>query len=152
MPWRIPGAELQSQGQGRAIGDHGTGLVEIINWWRRRELNPRPRKSAVERLRAFPVRRFSTAALETGKKQRLSPIVFGFRLQAEALDLLLRNDAAGSRAGPWTRGGYLKLGSVCKLRIGSFRFPIVLRELGTRHAFPQRFNPVENRYAPSRLL
>jgi hypothetical protein len=72
-------------------------------------LNPRPRKSTVERLRAFPVRRFSTAALETGKKQRLSPIDSGFRLQAEALDLLLRNDAAGSRAGPWTRGGYLKI-------------------------------------------
>src|ERR1035437_10775595 len=36
------------------------------------------------------------------------------------------------------------LGSVCKLRIGSFGFPIVLRELGTRHASPPRFNPVES--------
>src|SRR6266566_746234 len=27
-----------------------------MKWWRRRELNPRPRKSIAKRLRAFPVR------------------------------------------------------------------------------------------------
>jgi hypothetical protein len=38
----------------------------------------------------------------------------------------------------------MKLGSVCKLLvIGSCMFPIVLRELGTRHAFTLQFNPVE---------
>ena len=37
----------------------------------------------------------------------LSPIDFGLRLQAEALDLLLQNDAPGPRAGPSARGGYL---------------------------------------------
>ena len=37
-----------------------------------------------------------------------------------------------------------ELGGVCKLLIiGSCCFPIVLRELGTRHAFTQRFDPVE---------
>ena len=36
------------------------------------------------------------------------------------------------------------LGGECKLLIGSYGFPIVLRELGTRHAFPSRFNPVES--------
>ena len=76
-------------------------------WWRRRESNPRPRKSTVERLRAFPVRWFSTASLDTGKRKRLSPIDSGFRLQAEALDLLLQDDALGPRAGPSTQGGYL---------------------------------------------
>ena len=37
-------------------------------WWRRRELNPRPRKSIAKRLRAFPVRYFSTAPCGTGKR------------------------------------------------------------------------------------
>jgi ATP-dependent Clp protease adaptor protein ClpS len=36
--------------------------------------------------------------------------------------------------------------------IGSSGFPIVLRELGTRHAFPQRFNPVESVAPPSELM
>jgi hypothetical protein len=46
-------------------------------------------------------------SLGTGKKKRLSPIDSGFRLQAEALDLLLQNDALGPRAGPSAQGGYL---------------------------------------------
>ena len=80
-----------------------------MEWWRRRELNPRPRKSTAKRLRAFPVRWFSTASLETGKRKRLSPIDFGFRLQAEALGQILQNDALGPRAGPSAQGGYLKI-------------------------------------------
>jgi len=35
------------------------------------------------------------------------------------------------------------LSGVCKLRVGSSVFPIVLRELGTRHDFPTLFHPVE---------
>ena len=31
-------------------------------------------------------------------------------------------------------------------------FPIVLRELGTRHAFPQRFNPVEPGAPPFNII
>src|SRR5215471_19769009 len=62
------------------------------------------------------------------------------------------NPAFGSRRKPWTysckmtpsgrvqahrpRAATYKLGSESKLLIGSFRFPIVLRELGTRHDFP----------------
>jgi hypothetical protein len=46
-----------------------------------------------------------------------------------------------------------RLGSVSKLlSIGSFGFPIVLRELGTRHAFTQRFDPVEAVAPPIRGL
>ena len=48
-------------------------------------------------------------SLDTGEKKRLSPIKSGFRLQAEALDLLLQDDALGPRAGPSTQGGYLKI-------------------------------------------
>jgi hypothetical protein len=52
-----------------------------------------------------------------------------------------------------TRSGYLRLGSVSKLLvIGSYGFPIVLRELGTRHAFTLQFNPVEAVTPPSSLL
>ena len=72
-------------------------------------MNPRPRKSTARRLRAFPVRWFSTAPLETGKRKQLSPIDFGFRLQAEASDLLLQDDALGPRAGPSAQGGYLMI-------------------------------------------
>jgi hypothetical protein len=57
----------------------------------------------------------------------------------------------GERAGSSTEAHYLtvKLGSVCKLLIiGSYGFPIVLRELGTRHAFTQRSNPVETGAPP----
>jgi hypothetical protein len=43
------------------------------------------------------------------------------------------------------------LGGECKLLIGSYGFPIVLRELGTRHAFPSRFNPVESVTPPFRF-
>ena len=82
--------------------------------------------------------------METGKKQRLSPIDSGFRLQAEALDLLLRNDAAGSRAGPWTRGGYLELGSECKLLIGSFGFRSFYGSSEPGTTSHVRCNPVES--------
>jgi len=37
-------------------------------WWRRRELNPRPRKFPAKRLRAFPIRWFSSAPCGTGKR------------------------------------------------------------------------------------
>jgi hypothetical protein len=43
------------------------------------------------------------------------------------------------------------LGGECKLLIGSYGFPFVLRELGTRHAFPSRFNPVEAVSPPFRF-
>ncbi len=35
--------------------------------------------------------------------------------------------------------------------VGNYVFPIVLRELGTRHAFPSRFNPVETVAPPNHL-
>src|SRR5580700_10272349 len=52
-------------------------------WWRRRELNPRPRKSTAKRLRAFPIRYFSTAPSEPARGKRLSLIGLGFQLQTE---------------------------------------------------------------------
>lgn len=58
----------------------------------------------------------------------------------------------GRRTGAPTYSGYLKLGSVCKLRVGSYGFPIVLRELGTRHASTQRINPVETVAPPGDRL
>ena len=44
-----------------AFGFAKDGVNGHKNWWRRRELNPRPRKSTAKRLRAFPVRYFSSA-------------------------------------------------------------------------------------------
>ena len=38
-------------------------------WWRRRELNPRPKWPSMTRLRACPIRNLSPA-LRTGKKER----------------------------------------------------------------------------------
>ena len=112
-------------------------------------MNPRPRKSCIKRLRAFPVRWFSTATLETGKKRRLSPIDFGFRLRTEALDLLLQSDVLNPRAGPAGQNGYLetrrRMQTACYWQ---FCFPIVLRELGTRHDSPRQNQSRRNRCAP----
>ena len=76
-------------------------------WWRRRELNPRPRKPAMKRLRAFPIRWLSAAALEPARKRRLSPIVVSLLLLTEALGPILENDAHWMPSRPSTRGGYL---------------------------------------------
>ena len=112
-------------------------------------MNPRPRKSCIKRLRAFPVRWFSTATLETGKKRRLSPIDFGFRLRTEALDLLLQSDVLNPRAGPAGQNGYLetrrRMQTACYWQ---FCFPIVLRELGTRHDFLHKMQSRRIRCAP----
>jgi hypothetical protein len=37
------------------------------SWWRRRELNPRPRKPAMQSLRVYPVLACLTATYKTGK-------------------------------------------------------------------------------------
>ena len=49
-----------------AIGNKYSILKEI-NWWRRRESNPRPRKLAVKSLHAYPVRWLSAANIRAGK-------------------------------------------------------------------------------------
>jgi ATP-dependent Clp protease adaptor protein ClpS len=49
------------------------------------------------------------------------------------------------------RAATYKLGSVCKLLIGSYWFPIVLRELGTRHDFPRQMQSRRIRCAPFQL-
>jgi hypothetical protein len=41
------------------------------------------------------------------QEERLSPIDFGFRLQTEALGLLLQDDALSPSAGPSDQSGYL---------------------------------------------
>ncbi len=74
-----------------------------------------------------------------------SPIDLGLMLRTEALQPIPLYDAHSPPRGLDGWSGYLiKLGGVCELCVGSSVFPIVLRELGTRHASPPRFNPVES--------
>ena len=85
----------------------GTGQLE--SWWRRRESNPRPKKPAVKRLRAFPIQCLSAAALEPARKRRLSPIIVSLLLRAEALGPILEDDAHRIPSRPGTLGGYLEI-------------------------------------------
>jgi hypothetical protein len=39
------------------------------SWWRRRELNPRPRKPIVRSLRVYPVLKFRRTPYKTGKSE-----------------------------------------------------------------------------------
>ena len=74
-----------------------------------------------------------------------SPIDLDLMLRTEALQPIPLYDAHSPPRGLDGWSGYLiKLGGVCELCVGSSVFPIVLRELGTRHASPPRFNPVES--------
>jgi hypothetical protein len=73
-------------------------------------------------------------------------------LRTEALQPIPLYDAHSPPRGLDGWSGYLiKLGGVCELCVGSSVFPIVLRELGTRHASPPRFNPVESAICNRRL-
>src|SRR5579863_9726899 len=67
----------------------------------------------------------------------------------EALGLLLQSDALNPRAGPAGQSGYLetrrRMQTACYWQ---FLFPIVLRELGTRHDFPRKMQSRRIRCAP----
>src|SRR5579863_3251529 len=67
----------------------------------------------------------------------------------EALGLLLQSDALNPRAGPAGQSGYLetrrRMQTACYWQ---FCFPIVLRELGTRHDFLQKMQSRRIRCAP----
>jgi hypothetical protein len=61
-------------------------------WWRRRELNPRPKKPAVQSLRVYPALLVQRLPKEPAKRQPPSPINLGPWLRTEALVPILQND------------------------------------------------------------
>ena len=62
-------------------------------WWRRRELNPRPRKSTAKDYVRFRFGGFRPPRAEPARARRLSLIGLGCGLQAEAFDLSCHDDA-----------------------------------------------------------
>ena len=84
-----------------------TARIFILKWWRRRELNPRPRKSTAEDYVRFRFGGFRPPRAEPARARRLSLIVFSFQLQTEAFDLSCHNDALGLPCRPNSPGRLL---------------------------------------------
>ena len=77
-------------------------------WWRRRELNPRPKLLAVKRIRAFPASKISADPYRTGKN-RIHParLDLGLQLRTEALSLSCHMTHNPFPYRPGYGGGYL---------------------------------------------
>jgi hypothetical protein len=80
-------------------------LLKVL-WWRRRELNPRPRKPAMKSLRAYPIQNFRAPLQNRQERRRPSPIDLDLLLRTEALGLsckmTLTHRRTGSPAGAAT--------------------------------------------------
>ena len=66
--------EDRKRSLGKARPIESAYVVEI--WWRRRELNPRPKKPAVQRLRVYPILFFKQLSKESAKaRARLARLI-----------------------------------------------------------------------------
>src|SRR5262245_55120704 len=97
--------------------------MDKISWWRRRELNPRPRKPAMKSLRAYPIQKFRTPLQNRQERRRSSPIGSRPTAPDRSLQPIPQHDAHSPPRGLSGWSGYLiRLGGVCKLRVGSYVF------------------------------
>jgi hypothetical protein len=75
-----------------------SGLISSF-WWRRRELNPRPRKPEMKSLRAYPIQNFRAPLQNRQEWRRPSPIDLGLLLRTEALGLSCKMTFTDRRTG-----------------------------------------------------
>ena len=109
--------------------------AKATRWWRRRELNPRPRKPVVKSLRAYPVQKFRTPLQSRQERRHSSPIGSQPTAPDRSLWPIPQNDAHSPPRGLSGWSGYLiKIRRRMQTAYWQLWFPIVLRELGTRHA------------------
>src|SRR6478752_3658262 len=98
-----------------------------MKWWRRRELNPRPRKSTAKDYVRFRFGGFRPPRAEPARARRLSLIGLGCGLQADAFDLSCHDDALRLPAVPNSPGRLGKyVSSAGNTKICSCCFPMGL--------------------------
>jgi hypothetical protein len=84
-----------------------TAPLTNLLWWRRGELNPRPRKLIVKRLRAYPAQKSQRPPQNRRKQRQPSPIEFQPPAPDRSLWPIPQNDAHSPPRGLSGWSGYL---------------------------------------------